>query len=77
MHTLGGRYLELSQGFIRLHLLDVTNADTIVTVTKNAIHGINLNLKICREQRYDGCSTMRGEKTIVAKQIKVTPSQIC
>lgn len=39
--------------FIRLHLLDVTNADTIVTVTKNVILGINLNLKNCREQRYD------------------------
>ena len=56
--------------FIGLHALDVANANTIVKVIKDVLLRMNISLKRCRGQCYDGCSTMKGEKKGVAKQIK-------
>ena len=50
-------FLNLCRG---LHSLDVANADGIVAVIKDVILRNNLNLKNCRGQCYDGCSTMKG-----------------
>ena len=38
---------------------------------KDVILRMNFNLKKIRRQCYDGCSTMKGGKTGVAKQIKL------
>ncbi|XP_057292603.1 zinc finger MYM-type protein 1-like [Hydractinia symbiolongicarpus] len=56
--------------FIGLHSLEVTNADTIVAVIKDIWLSMNISLNKCRSQWYDGCSTMKGQKSGVAKQIK-------
>ena len=63
--------LDCHEDFIGLHSLDVNaNVETIVVVIKDVILRMNFNLKNCRGQSYDGCSTMKGEKTRVSKQIK-------
>ena len=56
--------------FIGLHSLEITNADTIVKVIKDILLRMNVSLSKCRSQCYDGCSTMKGKKSGVAKQIK-------
>ena len=58
------------EDFIGLHLLDTTDADTIVKVIKDILLRLQITLKKCCGQCYDGCSTMKGEKKGVAKQIK-------
>ena len=60
--------LNCYEDFIGLHSLDVANADGIVAVIKDVILRNNLNLKNCRGQCYDGCSTMKGEKNGVASK---------
>ena len=57
--------------FIGLHSLGVANADLIVhVIIKDILVRMNISLSKCRGQCYDGCSTMKGEKKGVAKQIK-------
>ena len=62
--------LDRYEDFIGLHSLDVVSVDNIVAVIKDVILRMNFNLKNCRGQCFDGCSTMKGEKTGVAKQVK-------
>lgn len=62
--------LTAREEFIGLHLLDETNATAIVSVIKDVLIRMNITLSKCRSQCYDGCSTMKGEKNGVAKQIK-------
>lgn len=42
-----------------------------MAVIKDVILPMNLNLKNCQGQCYDGCSTIKEEKTGVTKQIKL------
>ena len=63
--------LDCHDDFIRLHSPDVSKADASVAVIKDVILPMNLNLKNCQGQCYDGCSTIKEEKTGVTKQIKL------
>jgi len=56
--------------FIGLHSVLIANADSIVKVIKDILLRMNMSLSKCRSQCYDGCSTMKGKKSGVAKQIK-------
>ena len=62
--------LDCREDFIGLHSLDDADTDTIVAVVKDVILRMNLKLKKCRGQCYDGCPTMKGKKASLAKQIK-------
>lgn len=62
--------LNTYEDFIGLHSLDEMNANMIVRVIKDVLLRMNISLQKCRGQCYDGCSTMTGEKSGVAKQIK-------
>ena len=62
--------LDCREDFIWLHSLDDADTDTIVAVVKDVILRMNLKLKKCRGQCYDGCPTMKGKKIGLAKQIK-------
>ena len=58
--------LDAHEEFIGLHSLEVTNADAVI---KDIFLRINISLNKCRSQCYDECSTMKGQKSGVAKQI--------
>ena len=62
--------LQSREEFIGLHAIDTTDANTIVLVIKDVLLRMNLSISRCRGQCYDGCSTMKGDKNGVAKQIK-------
>ena len=62
--------LDCHEDFIGLYSPHVTNANINVAVIKDVILCMNFNLKNCQGQCYDGCSTMKGKKSGVAKQIK-------
>ena len=47
-----------------------TNADTIVSYSKDVLLHMNLRVQDARGQCYDGCSTMTGTKNGVAAQNK-------
>lgn len=67
--------LDSNKDLIALHSLDIANPDTIVTVIKDVILWINFNSRNYRGQCYDGCSTVKGEKIGVTKQIKSKESK--
>lgn len=58
------------EDFLGLYQVDCIDASTIVSVIKDVLLRFNLSLSKCRGQCYDGCSTMAGLKSGVAKQIK-------
>ena len=62
--------LNSREEFIGLHLVDITNADTIVKVIKDILLSMNISLSKCRSQCNDGCSAMKGQEARVAQQIK-------
>ena len=62
--------LNVFEDFIGLYKLDETNSNAITSVIKDALTRMNLSLNRCRGQNYDGCSTMKGERNGVARQIK-------
>ena len=62
--------LNVFEDFIGLYKLDETNSNAITSVIKDALIRMNLSLNSCRGQNYDGCSTMKGERNGVARQIK-------
>ena len=70
-----GDDLEPREDFIGLHAMEVINADAIVKVIKDVLLRMNLAMTRIRGQCYDGCSTMAGEKSGVAKQIKEEESR--
>lgn len=67
--------LDSNKDLIALDSLDIANPDTIVAVIKDVILWINFNSRNYRGQCYDGCSTMKGEKIGVTKQIKSKESK--
>ena len=70
-----GDDLEPREDFIGLHAMEVINADAIVKVIKDVLLRMNLAMTRIRGQCYFGCSTMAGEKSGVAKQIKEEESR--
>ena len=70
-----GDDLEPREEFIGLHAMEVINADAIVKVIKDVLVRMNLAMTRIRGQCYNGCSTMAGEKSGVAKQIKEQESR--
>ena len=62
--------LNSPEEFTGFHSLDIANADTIVKVIKDILLRMNISVSNCHSQYYDGCSTIKGKKAGVAKQIK-------
>ena len=62
--------LNAHEEFIGLHSLETTDANSIVKVIKDVLIRMNISITKCRSQCYDGCSTMKGKRSGVAKQIK-------
>ena len=58
------------EDFIAMYPLKRTTADHIIAVLKNCLISMHLRIENARGQCYDGASTMAGEKTGVATQIK-------
>ena len=56
--------------FIGLKDMPCANADSVMAELKDALLRMNLKLNKCREQCYDGCSTMAGHRNRVVVQIK-------
>ena len=56
--------------FIGLHVVPNIRADTLVACIQDVLIRMNLTLKNCRGQCYDGASNMSGAKSGVATQIK-------
>ena len=61
--------LQVHEEFCGFYAIATANADTIVSVIKDALLRMNLKLECCRGQCYDGASTMKGSRTGVATQI--------
>ncbi|XP_078371338.1 zinc finger MYM-type protein 1-like [Oculina patagonica] len=58
------------EDFIGMYPVERTTADHIVAVLKNCLISMHLSIENARGQCYDGASTMAGEKSGVAAQIK-------
>ena len=56
--------------YIGLKDMSDTSAQSIVKELKNVLLRMNLSIRRCRGQNYDGCSTMTGTKSGVVVQIK-------
>ena len=56
--------------YIGLKDMADTSADSIVKALKDVLLRMNLNLRKCRGQCYDGCSTMTGHRNGVVTKIK-------
>ena len=61
--------LHVHEEFVGLYQLDTTDAKTIVSVLKDVILALNLDIHKLRGQCYDEASTMSGAKAGVAKMI--------
>ncbi len=61
--------LEVHEEFIGLYLCPNIKADTIVSVLKDVLVRLNLDLSRCRGQCYDGSSNMAGARNGVKTQI--------
>ncbi len=61
--------LEVHEEFIGLYLCPNIKADTIVSVLKDVLVRLNLDLSRCRGQCYDGGSNMAGARNGVKTQI--------
>ena len=61
--------LNVHEEFVGLYSLESTSADSIVSTIKDISLRMNLSLKNCRGQCYDGASSMSGGRSGVAKQI--------
>ena len=61
--------LEVFEEFIGLYQVDSIRAECLTSVIKDSMFRLNLPISKLRGQCYDGCSTMSGAKTGVAKRI--------
>ena len=61
--------LQADEKFVTFYQLDTTDTKTIVTVLKNVILALNLDIHRHRGQCYDRASRMSGVKSGIAKQI--------
>ena len=62
--------LDAHDEFIGLKKMATTDAESIVEALKEVLRDMSLQLRKCRGQCYDGCSTMSGYKNGVAVKIK-------
>ena len=60
---------EVHEDFIGLYHVESTTADNLVAIIKDVLLRMNLSLKKCRGQCYDGAANMSGKHKGVAKQI--------
>ena len=65
------------EDFIAMYPLESTTGDHIVAVLKNCLISMHLSIENVCGQCYNGVSTMAGEKTGVATQIKALNSKCC
>ena len=61
--------LEVFEEFLGLYHVESIAAEALTAVIKDSLVRMNLSLKNLRGQCYDGCSTMSGKKSGVAKRI--------
>ena len=61
--------LEVHEEFIGLYSLESTSAESLFSTIKDILLRMNLRIKKCRGQSYDGASSMSGHKSGVAKKI--------
>ena len=61
--------LQAHEEFIGMYVLSDIKSNTIVAVIKDTLTRLNLSLKKCRGQCYDGASNMTGSRNGVATQI--------
>ncbi|XP_068233467.1 zinc finger MYM-type protein 1-like [Palaemon carinicauda] len=62
--------LEVHEDLIGLHFLESIESDEIVKVLMDILLWMNISLKKCRGQCYDGASNMSGRKSGVATQLE-------
>ena len=62
--------LDVHEDFTGLYQIDDTGAETIANSIKDTLVRLNINIRKCRGQTYDGASAMAGRKTGVQKWIK-------
>ena len=60
---------ETCEEFIGLYTVSSIEAECLTEVIKDTMIRLNLSMEKLRRQRYDGCSTMSGTRTGVAKRI--------
>ena len=63
--------LQAHEEFIGMYVLSDIKSNTIVAVVKDTLTMLNLSLKKCQGQCYDGASNMTGSRNGVATQICV------
>ena len=61
---------EAHEDFIGLHTVDSIKADNLVRVLKDAVLRMNLDMKNCRGQCYNGAANMSGAKHGTSTQIQ-------
>ncbi len=59
----------MHEDFIGLHFTDSIASNSLVSIIRDVLLRLNLNIENCRGQCYDGAANMRGCRTGVAKQI--------
>ncbi len=65
-----GEDFDVDEDFVGLYTVQNIGATTLVSVMKDFLIRLNLPITKLRGQCYDGCSTMSGSRTGVAKQIQ-------
>ena len=61
--------LTVTEDFIGLYKTESIESSSLVSMIKDVLLQMNLKLKYCREQCYDGASNMTGVSNGVAKQL--------
>ena len=61
--------LTVTEDFIGLYKNESIESSSLVSIIKDVLLRMNLKLKYCREQCYDGASNMTGLRNGVAKQL--------
>ncbi len=62
--------LEVCEEFIGLYTVDTINASSLFSVINDTLIRLNVSMSKLRGQCYDGCSTMSGSKSGVAKRVQ-------
>ena len=61
--------LTVTEDFIGLYKTESIESSSLVTIIRDALLRMNLKLKYCRGECYDGASNMTGVRNGVAKQL--------
>ena len=68
--------LQAHEEFIGMHIVSDIKSDTIVAAIRDTLTRLNISLKKCRGQCYDGASNMTGRKRGVSRQICEEPKAL-